>query len=286
MREICIAHSPDADDLFMYYAIVFGWVDTPCPFSNLALDIQTLNALALQKRYEVSAISFGVYPLIVQDYALLTTGLSFGDGYGPKLIKKSTTTLKKNFKVALSGEHTSNALLFRLKYPNARIVYKNFLEIEGAVLSGEVDAGVLIHESILNFDPSLVVEAFLWDIWLEMTHKELPLPLGGMAISRSIPLNQAITIQDVLTKAVTIATKYKPLLSKMLLERNLVRVNEEDLNTYLNLYANTQSISLSPIQLEALEMLFALGYNKGFYSSKIDPKDCLIPTEYTGLRYS
>lgn len=286
MRKIHIAHSPDADDLFMYYAIVFGWVDTPCEFENLAQDIQTLNALALQKAYEVSAISFGVYPLIAQDYALLKTGVSFGEGYGPKLIKKRDKILKKNFKVALSGEHTSNALLFRLKYPQARIVYKNFLEIEGAVLSGEVDAGVLIHESILNFDSSLVVEAHLWDIWLEMVGKELPLPLGGMAISRSIPLIQAIAIEEALSKAVGLAVKSKNLLSKMLLERSLVRVDSQDLNTYLSLYANTESISLSEIQLEAIERLFALGYEGGFYPIRLNPRDCLIPSEYRSLRYS
>lgn len=286
MRQIRIAHSPDADDLFMYYAIVFGWVDTPCPFENIALDIQSLNALALQKTYEVSAISFGVYPLISQDYALLKTGVSFGEGYGPKLIKKHDKILKKNFKVALSGEHTSNALLFRLKYPQARIVYKNFLEIEEAVLSGEVDAGVLIHESILNFDSSLVVEAHLWDIWLEMAGKELPLPLGGMAISRSIPLIQAIAIEEALTKAVKLAVKSKTSLSKMLLERSLVRVDSQDLETYLSLYANTESISLSETQLEAIEKLFALGYDGRFYPNKLDPRDCLIPNEYLALRYS
>ena len=286
MQNISIAHSPDADDLFMYYAIVFGWVETPLKFHNIALDIQTLNALALQKKYEVSAISFGVYPLIFKDYALLSTGISFGNGYGPKLIKKATTKLKRNFKVALSGEHTSNALLFRLKYPEARIVYKNFLDIEEAVLSGEVDAGVLIHESILNFHPSLLVEASLWEIWLELAQKELPLPLGGMAISRSIPLNRSIAIQECLTKAVKIATRYKNLLSKMLLDRKLVRVNAKDLKKYLTLYANPESVTFNSAQLEGIERLFALGYDGGFYPQKLNPLDCLIPTEYATLRYS
>lgn len=286
MQKICVAHSPDADDLFMYYAIVFGWVDTPIAFENIALDIQTLNALALQKKYEVSAISFGVYPLIAQDYALLNTGVSFGQGYGPKLIKKRQTQLKRNFKVALSGEHTSNALLFKIKYPQARIIYKNFLDIEQAVLSGEVDAGVLIHESILNFDSSLEVEAHLWDIWLDLIQKELPLPLGGMAISRSLPLIRAIAIEEALQKAVKMATKYKNLLSCMLLDRSLVRVNAQDLETYLTLYANANSICLNEEQLNAIEALFALGYDHGIYPSKLNPKDYFLPTEYKALRYS
>lgn len=285
MPKISVAHSPDADDLFMYYAIAFGWVETPIKFQNIALDIQTLNLLALQKKYEVSAISFGVYPLISQDYALLRTGISFGNGYGPKLIKKRNTTLKKNFRVALSGQHTSNALLFQIKYPQAKIIYKNFLEIENAVLNGEVDAGVLIHESILDFDSSLVVEAHLWDIWLELSKSELPLPLGGMAISRSIPLMQAIKIEESLTRAVEIAVNYKELLSKMLLERSLVRVDSKNLNTYLNLYANSHSISLNNLQLEALERFFALGYENGFYTQTLNPLEYLIPKEYKDLRY-
>ena len=87
----------------------------------------------------------------------MRTAVSFGEGYGPKLVKKKGAVLKRNFKVALSGKHTTNALLFRIAYPQARVIYKNFLEIEGAVLSGEVDAGVLIHESILDFSDELCV---------------------------------------------------------------------------------------------------------------------------------
>ncbi|WP_348636194.1 MqnA/MqnD/SBP family protein, partial [Campylobacter upsaliensis] len=131
-------HSPDADDIFMYMAIKFGWVGNAYEYENTALDIQTLNELALQNIYDVSAISFALYPLIASEYALLKTAVSFGEGYGPKLIKKKDKILKPNFKVALSGAHTTNALIFRIKYPQARIVYKNFLEIEKAVLEDEV----------------------------------------------------------------------------------------------------------------------------------------------------
>ncbi|WP_370688086.1 menaquinone biosynthesis family protein, partial [Sulfuricurvum sp.] len=184
-----IAHSPDADDIFMYYAIKFGWVGKEnTRFDNIALDIETLNTEALKGTYDISAISFGLYPHIRADYALLRTAVSFGQGYGPKLIRKKETTLKKRFKVALSGKYTTNALLFRIAYPDAKIVYMNFLEIEQAVLDGIVDAGVLIHESILGYNDSLEVEREMWDIWCELSGGNLPLPLGGMAIRRSLPL--------------------------------------------------------------------------------------------------
>ncbi|WP_295702122.1 MqnA/MqnD/SBP family protein [uncultured Helicobacter sp.] len=283
---IKLAHSPDADDLFMYYAIVFGWVDsTKLQFSNTAKDIQTLNFATLQGEYDISAISFALYPLIVQDYALLRTGVSFGNGYGPKLIRRKDKMLKKHFKVALSGEHTTNAMIFRLAYPHAKIIYKNFLDIESAVLSDEVDAGVLIHESILNFNENLCVEAEIWDIWQDLSGWDLPLPLGGMALRRSLPLTTAIECENILTKAVQIAVQNKRLLSHMLLERGVVRVNAQELDRYLNLYANADSISMGELELKAVNRLFELGFEAGFYPQCIRAEDCLIPTEYTQLRF-
>jgi 1,4-dihydroxy-6-naphthoate synthase len=162
----------------------------------------------------------------------------------------------------------------------------NFLEIEQAVLDGVVDAGVLIHESILGYDDSLEVERELWDVWCELGGKDLPLPLGGMAIRRSLPLTSAIEYENILTKAVQIARDHKESLSKMLMERNLVRIDAPTLEKYLELYANDESITLNEQQYKAIELLFALGYQHGFFDAKIDPKDFMIPLEYTELRYS
>lgn len=287
MKKMVIAHSPDADDIFMYYAIKFGWVSKEnTVFDNIALDIETLNTEALNGTYDITAISFGLYPHIRHDYALLRTAVSFGQGYGPKLIRKKESTLKKRFKVALSGKYTTNALLFRIAYPDAKIIYMNFLEIEQAVLEGAVDAGVLIHESILGYDESLEVERELWDIWCELSGGDLPLPLGGMAIRRSLPITSAIEYENVLTKAVQIARDHKENLSKMLMERNLVRIDGETLEKYLELYANDESITLNETQYKAIELLFELGHKHGFFDAKIDPRDFMIPLEYTELRYS
>ncbi len=287
MKRVTVAHSPDADDIFMFYAIRFGWVGLEdVRFDNVALDIETLNEKALQNIYDITAISFGLYPLIKEEYALLRTAVSFGEGYGPKLIKRKGTKLRRNFKVALSGKYTTNALLFKIYYPNARIVYKNFLEIEEAVRSGEVDAGVLIHESILTFDESLEVEKELWDIWQELSEGGLPLPLGGMALRRSIPITRAIAYEEVLTKAVEVAHKNRKLLSKMLLERGLIRVDEEKLDKYLDLYANDTSISMSDLQLDAIDKLFELGYKYGFYPEPVKVRDYLIPVEYNDFRFA
>lgn len=286
MRTISVGHSPDADDIFMYYAIKFGWVGIEnTKFENIALDIETLNQATLKGIYDICAISFALYPFVKDDFALLKTAVSFGEGYGPKLIKKKGTKLKKNFKVALSGEFTTNALLFKIAYPDARISYMNFLDIENAVINGDVDAGVLIHESILTYSNLLEVEREIWDIWVELCEcEELPLPLGGMCLRRSIPLHEAIKYENALIKAVDVANKNRKTLAPMLLEKGLIRVDATTLDKYLDLYANDNSVKMSQIQYKALNKLFELGYKSGHYQNLIKAEDFLIPSEYEELR--
>ncbi|RLA77460.1 MAG: succinate--CoA ligase [Epsilonproteobacteria bacterium] len=283
--KIELAHSPDADDIFMYFAIKFGWVDTKdYTFSNIGLDIESLNIEAIKGTYDVTAISFGMYPLIRDDYALLRTAVSFGEGYGPKLIRRKEKRLKRNFRVALSGKYTTNAMLFRLYYPQARPVYMDFLKIEAAVVNGEVDAGVLIHESILDYDESLEVEKEIWDIWVELAGEGLPLPLGGMALRRSLPLNRAIEIENILIDGVKIANTRKEELCSKLEAEKLVRISDKMLTKYLDMYASDESIELSPLQLKALDRLYEIGFEKGFWEVPIKTEDYLLPREYEMLR--
>lgn len=285
MPKITIAHSPDADDIFMYYAIKFGWVDTDSlEFQNSALDIETLNEQALAGVYDASAISFGAYPFMRDDYALLRCAMSFGEGYGPKLVKLKGKTLKRNFKVALSGRYTTNAMLFRIAYPEARCVYMNFLDIEKAVLDGVTDAGVLIHEAILTYSDELEVEREIFDVWRSLAG-ELPLPLGGMAVRRSIPLLRAIKIEQILQKAVDVAVGNKEVLSRMLIERELIRVDAKKLEKYLSLYANERSKELSEESLAAIDKLFEIGYNHGIYDKRIETRNMLVPREYIDYRF-
>ncbi len=283
--KIELAHSPDADDIFMYFAIKFGWVDTKdYTFSNIGLDIESLNVEAIKGTYDVTAISFGMYPLIRDDYALLRTAVSFGEGYGPKLIRRKEKRLKRNFRVALSGKYTTNAMLFRLYYPQARPIYMDFLKIEAAVVNGEVDAGVLIHESILDYDESLEVEKEIWDIWVELAGEGLPLPLGGMALRRSLPLNRAIEIENILIDGVKIANTRKEELCSKLETEKLVRISDKMLMKYLDMYASDESIELSSLQLKALDRLYEIGFEKGFWEVPIKTEDYLLPREYEMLR--
>jgi len=177
-------------------------------------------------------------------------------------------------------------MLFRIYYPEARPVYMDFLEIEEAVVSGKVDAGVLIHESILDYDKSLEVEKEVWDIWVELAGEGLPLPLGGMAIRRSLPLNKAIDIENILIEGVEVANHKKEELCRKLEKDKLVRISDEMLTKYLDMYASDESVSLSPLQLKALDRLYAIGFKHGLWESPIKTEDYLIPKEYEALRYS
>ncbi|HAC71188.1 MAG TPA: succinate--CoA ligase, partial [Arcobacter skirrowii] len=169
----------------------------------------------------------------------------------------------------------------------ARVTYMNFLDIENAVINGDVDAGVLIHESILTYSSLLEVEREIWDIWVELCDgEELPLPLGGMCLRRSIPLNDAIKYENALIKAVDVANKNRKTLAVMLLEKGLIRVDAPTLDKYLDLYANDNSVKLSKIQYKAIDKLFELGYKSGHYQNLLRSQDFTIPSEYEDLRNS
>jgi 1,4-dihydroxy-6-naphthoate synthase len=160
----------------------------------------------------------------------------------------------------------------------------NFLEIEMAVVNGEVDAGVLIHESILDYDESLEVEKELWDIWVELAGEGLPLPLGGMAVRRSLPLNQAIDIENILIDGVKVANDRKEELCAKLEKDSLVRISDKMLTKYLDMYASDDSVELSELQLKALDKLYEIGFEKGVFSEPMKTEDYLIPKEYEALR--
>jgi len=145
---------------------------------------------------------------------------------------------------------------------------------------------VLIHESILDFNAQLEVEKELWDIWVELVGEELPLPLGGMAIRRSLPLNRAIDIENILIEGVEVANKRKDELCQKLEKDNLVRISDDMLTKYLEMYASSESITLSPLQIKALDTLYALGFKHKLWDMPISTEDYLIPKEYESLRNS
>lgn len=201
-REIKLAHSPDSDDAFMFYALATHKLATPgYKYTHILSDIQSLNEAALTETYDVTAVSFAAYPSLRDKYILLDCGASFGEGYGPIVV--ATHAMKpadlKGKRIGVPGLKTSAYLSLRLYEPDFEAVVMPFDKIIEAVKNEIVDAGLLIHEGQLFF-PQLglhrVVDLGIW--WQELTG--LPLPLGGNAVRRSLGLELgrliAKTIRD------------------------------------------------------------------------------------------
>ena len=187
-REIKLAHSPDSDDAFMFYALATHKLPTPgFKYTHVLSDIQTLNEAALSETYDVTALSFAAYPSLRDKYILLDCGASFGEGYGPIVVALSPMKGHdlKGKRVGVPGLKTSAYLTLKLYEPDFEAVVMPFDKIIDAVRKEVVEAGLLIHEGQLFF-PQLglhrVVDLGIW--WQEQT--SLPLPLGGNAVRRSL----------------------------------------------------------------------------------------------------
>jgi 5,8-dihydroxy-2-naphthoate synthase len=187
-REIKLAHSPDSDDAFMFYALATHKLSTPgYRYTHVLSDIQTLNEAALTETYDVTALSFAAYPGLREKYILLDCGASFGENYGPIVVAPMSMKPKElaGKRIAVPGLKTTAYLTLKLFEPDFEPVVTPFDKILDAVKDGIVDAGLLIHEGQLLF-PQLglhrVVDLGVW--WHEQTG--MPLPLGGNAVRRAL----------------------------------------------------------------------------------------------------
>jgi len=189
MTLIRVAHSPDSDDAFMFYALAKELIDTgDLRFEHVLSDIESLNREAFEGTYEVTAVSIHAYAHLDDRYALLGSGASMGDGYGPVLVARKAVDPDElaEMKVAIPGRLTSASLALKMWNPALQTVTLAFDEIMPAVTSGEVDAGVVIHEGQLTWEDEgfhKIVDLGVW--WAEVTDG-LPLPLGGNVIRRDL----------------------------------------------------------------------------------------------------
>ena len=186
--EIKLAHSPDSDDAFMFYALATHKLSTPgYKYTHVLSDIQTLNEAALTETYDVTALSFAAYPILRDKYVLLDCGASFGEGYGPIVVASRSMRPQElaGKRIAIPGLTTTAYLTLKLFQPDFEPVVMAFDKILDAVQNEAVDAGLLIHEGQLLF-PQLglhrVIDLGAW--WHETT--KLPLPLGGNAVRRAL----------------------------------------------------------------------------------------------------
>jgi 1,4-dihydroxy-6-naphthoate synthase len=190
-RTIHVAHSPDSDDAFMFYALAEGKLDTGnIQYVHELSDIESLNQRARRGELEVTAVSIHAYAYLWRQYALLGSGSSMGDGYGPRLVATEPRpadprSALAGMRVAIPGKLTTAYLALQLYQPDCRIDVVPFDQIEDAVQRGDVDVGLLIHEGQLTYgDSGLHLWSDLGAWWMEETG--LPLPLGGNAVRRDL----------------------------------------------------------------------------------------------------
>lgn len=271
-QTIHIAHSPDSDDAFMFYALAKEKIPTPgFVFKHTLSDIQTLNQKALQQTYEVSAISMHAFPQVADNYALLPSGASMGDGYGPMVIAKEPlgTEVIKEKTIAIPGLLTTAYLALQLFEPNVKVTPMPFDEILPAVATGKVDLGLIIHEGQLTYleeGVHCVLDLGKW--WQEKTNG-LPLPLGGNVIRKDLGVETCEKVSDIIREGIEYSLSHR----EAALEYALSFARGMDPNTadkFVGMYVNELTVDYGERGRKAVHLLFEEAVAKGLLPAKPD----------------
>ena len=272
-RTIHVAHSPDSDDAFMFYALAEGKLDTgDLRYVHELADIESLNQRAGRAELEVTAVSIHAYAYLWRHYALLGSGSSMGDGYGPRLVATAPAPADpraalRGRRVAVPGLLTTAYLALRLYQPEIESVVVPFDRIEEAVKRGEVDVGLLIHEGQLTYaDEGLHLWADLGAWWMEDTG--LPLPLGGNAVRRD--LGPAVTAQIArdLKASIVYALEHRaPALAHA--KQYNRGIGDERTDTFVGMYVNHWTVDYGPRGREAVQRLLDRGFEAGIIPQRV-----------------
>jgi 1,4-dihydroxy-6-naphthoate synthase len=264
LREITVAHSPDSDDAFMFYALATHKIGTPgLRFTHTLCDIQTLNQKAQAGVYDITAISFHAYPYVQDKYALMACGGSVGEGYGPMVVaphpfSESEVKMKR---IAVPGKLTTAYLALHLFAPGIDTEVVPFDRIIPQVLEGKYEAGLIIHEGQLTYDKSglyRIVDLGKW--WQKATG--LPLPLGGNAIRRSLGAPLISLVTKALRESIQYALDHREqaLAYAMQFARDL---DMQSADTFVGMYVNERTLDYGPDGREAVRRLLDMGHKAG-----------------------
>jgi len=264
LREITVAHSPDSDDAFMFYGLATNKVRVPrLKFTHTLCDIETLNQKAKEGVYDVTAISFHAYPYIQDKYALLPSGGSVGEGYGPMVVAPRAFTQSeiKRKKIAIPGKLTTAYLALELFAPGIETETVPFDQIIPQVLEGKYEAGLIIHEGQLTYSKAglhRVVDLGKW--WQKMTG--LPLPLGGNAIRRALGPELMHQVSTALRNSIQYALDHRDeaLAYAMQFARDL---DTQLADKFVGMYVNERTVDYGPDGREAVRRLLDMGHKAG-----------------------
>jgi 1,4-dihydroxy-6-naphthoate synthase len=274
-REITIAHSPDSDDAFMFYGLATGRVRSPgIRYTHTLCDIQTLNQRAREGDgfYDVTAISFHAYPYIQDKYALLPSGGSVGEDYGPMIVARrpySPDEIKRK-RIAVPGTLTTAYLVLKLFAPESETEVVPFDQIIRQVLEGKHEAGLIIHEGQLTFDKAglyRIMDMGVW--WRRLTG--LPLPLGGNVIRRNLGPELTATVARALRESIQYALAHRDQALAYALQ--FARDLEPQLaERFVGMYVNERTLDYGIDGREAVRRLLEMGYEAGVipYRAQVD----------------
>jgi len=268
-QTLTLGHSPDPDDAFMFYGLAKGLIPTHgLRFEHILQDIQTLNERATRGELDISAISIHAYAHVSDKYALLPTGASMGDGYGPMLVAKQKFTREEmaRRKIAVPGTMTSAFLALQLWMDKPATEF-NYLvvpfdRIFQAVRSGEADAGLIIHEGQLTYlNEGLVVCQDL-GAWWGCENNGLPLPLGGNAIHKRIEPSVRKTISDILTASIRYGLDHRAdaVQHALLFARDMGR---ELADQFVGMYVNHWTLDYGEKGRESIRRFLGQGHERG-----------------------
>jgi 1,4-dihydroxy-6-naphthoate synthase len=258
--KLSLGFSPCPNDTFIFDALVNKKIDTGnFEFEVVLEDVQTLNRWALEGKLDLSKISYGVWPLLQKNYSLLDAGGALGKGVGPLLISKDQILLKDihQLTVAIPGEHTTAHLLFTMAFPQVKKKkFMVFSQIESAVLSGEVDFGVIIHENRFTYmQRGLVKQMDLGEYWEQKTGS--PIPLGGIVMRHHFSVADRAEIDRLIRDSVAYAEAYYPDLSDYVV-RHSQEMQKSVMRQHIDLYVNQFSLSLGEQGRHAVKILLEI----------------------------
>lgn len=261
--QFTLGFSPCPNDTFIFDALVNKKIDTEgLDFDVRLEDVQTLNQWAMEGKLDISKISYGVLPLIMDQYRLLEAGGALGKGVGPLLISRSAKPLSEvnNATIAIPGRQTTAHLLFSLAFPEAtKKKFMIFSEIEDAVLSGSVDCGVIIHENRFTYQQKGLVKLMdLGEFWEKETGA--PIPLGGIVFHERLEPALAQKVNALIRKSLEYAFSHYPELSDYV-KSHAQEMDEKVMRQHIDLYVNNYSVSLGTDGEKAIQTLLGT-YNR------------------------
>jgi 1,4-dihydroxy-6-naphthoate synthase len=269
-QHITVAHSPDSDDAFMFFGLASGAVDTDgIVVDQVLADIETLNRAAFEGKYEVTAVSFHAYAHLVEKYALLPHGASMGDRYGPIVVAPQQGVGEvRGHRIAIPGTLTTAYLALRLYEPSFDYVVVPFDRIQEAVLQGEADAGLLIHEGQLTYgDEGLRKVVDLGEWWAERTGG-LPLPLGGNIIRRDLGPQMIARVSRLLHDSIAHALSHREEAVRYAIQfgRGL---DLERTDKFVGMYVNELTLQYGERGRQGLERLMADAFESGLIPNRV-----------------